>query len=286
MQTKYSIHHMSKEEIPLAIDWAKREGWNPGLHDGDCFYRADPHGFFAGTIGDKIIALGSAVIYDEHFAFCGFYMVEPDYRGQGYGLQLTKERLAYVGQRNVGIDGVIPMLEKYERLGYQFAYNNARYCGSNKSLHTTKNSAVHPGITLLTEVNWEELQSYDRQHFPAPRSAFLSCWINQQDGLALACMQDGKIAGYGVIRRCYQGYKIGPLFADDPVIADALFVRLAAHAQDQSFYLDIPECNNEALNLVNRYQLEKVFATARMYLKHEPQVALDQIYGITSFELG
>ena len=286
MLKNYLIHHMSQDEIPIAIAWAKREGWNPGLHDGECFYRADPNGFFAGILDGKIIALGSAVIYDEHFAFCGFYIVEPAYRGLGFGLALTKERLAYIGQRNAGIDGVIPMLKKYERLGYTFAYNNARYCGSNLALQSKYSTGNDPAITLLSQIKWEELQAYDRRHFPAPRSDFLSCWINQKSGTSLGYIQNGTLVGYGVIRRCYEGYKIGPLFADDPTIADILFTNLAIHAKGQTIYLDIPECNVEALNLVKRYQLKQVFATARMYLKNEPQVALDQIYGITSFELG
>ncbi|HLA33082.1 MAG TPA: GNAT family N-acetyltransferase, partial [Pseudomonas sp.] len=31
---------MTRAEVDLAIDWAAAEGWNPGLHDADCFYAA------------------------------------------------------------------------------------------------------------------------------------------------------------------------------------------------------------------------------------------------------
>lgn len=70
---------MSEDEIPLDITWVKAGGGNPGLHDERCFYQADPQGFFVGKLDGKIIAQGSAVIYDHNFAFCGFYMVEPAY---------------------------------------------------------------------------------------------------------------------------------------------------------------------------------------------------------------
>ena len=33
----------------------------------------------------------------------------------------------------------------------------------------------------------------------------------------------GELVGYGVLRECHQGYKIGPLFADDEDVADSLF---------------------------------------------------------------
>jgi len=282
MRTDYIVTRMNKDEIPLAIAWAKQEGWNPGLHDGECFYQTDPQGFFAGKLNGKIIALGSAVIYDPNFAFCGFYIVNAAYRGRGFGLALTQEMLAYVGGRSVGIDGVMPMLEKYERLGYKLAYNNARYYATSLHPIITKNEA----IASVTDVDFEQLVSYDRRHFPAYRSKFLTCWLVQKGGKSLAYIEEGCLKGYGVIRPCYKGFKIGPLFADTPSIAHQLFIHLVHHAKGQSVYLDSPECNLHAMDLIKHYQMEKVFETARMYLKEPPHVALDEIYGVTSFELG
>ncbi|AHE66085.1 acetyltransferase GNAT family [Legionella oakridgensis ATCC 33761 = DSM 21215] len=281
MKNNYIIERMTKKEVQLAIDWAAREGWNPGLYDGDCFYQTDPHGFFAGKLNGNTIAIGSAVIYDDQFAFCGFYIVDKAYRNQGYGLALTKERLAYIGQRNAGIDGVVNMLDKYSRLGYQIAHNNARY--ESKAFYSaTQNKAIVP----LTKIDFDHLVHYDRRHFPALRPTFLRCWINQPQGKSLGYMNHGQLQGYGIIRSCQQGFKIGPLFADTPDIAQELFLNLANHAHGQPIYLDIPENNPDAIHLVQHYQFKKVFETARMYLKGQPQIELNHIYGITSFELG
>ena len=282
MIKNYSIVKMTKDEIPTVIAWAKREGWNPGLHDAECFYQADPNGFFAGKLDGKIIAVGSNVIYGDHFAFFGLYIVAPPYRGRGYGLSLTQALHAYVGSRNVGLDGVVSMQKKYEEMGYKLAHNNARYCGISQLRLSSQSEAVIP----LTQISIEDLSSYDRRHFPATRENFLSCWINQKNSESLAYYDNGKLLGYGVIRPCYQGFRIGPLFADNPGIADALFIHLQNRANGQIIYLDIPECNPYAIDLVRRYKLEKVFETARMYLKSFPVIATDQIYGITSFELG
>lgn len=278
----YTIERMSKEEIQLAIDWAAKEGWNPGLHDAECFYEADPNGFFAGKLNGKIVAIGSAVIYDDSFAFCGLYVVDAHYQGQQYGLALTKQRLAYIGKRNAGLDGVINMTDKYARLGYKIAHHNIRYRGQGIQTLAKPNSAIQP----LTKINFNLLANYDRQHFPASRVNFLKCWINQPEGASLGYFKDSKLQGYGVIRACRKGYKIGPLFADNEKIADELFLALIKYAQDDFFYLDIPENNPNALALVKRYRLEKVFETARMYLRGEPKLPIEAIYGITSFELG
>lgn len=282
MADNYIIRNMSRQELDIAVDWAADAGWNPGLHDADCFYATDPNGFFMGLLNDKVIAVGSAVCYDEQFAFCGFYIVSPDYRGQGYGLALTKARLAYVGNRNAGIDGVTNMLDKYARLGYRIAHNNARYAVSGLSATVHINASIKP----IDEGLLPALAAYDRLHFPAPRPVFLKAWVTQPQSQALAWVEEGKIKGYGVIRACREGFKIGPLFADTPAIADELFQALSCHAQGGSIYLDIPENNLDAKTLTSRYQMDKVFETARMYLKGVPELKQHQIFGITTFELG
>ncbi|MDK2988521.1 MAG: hypothetical protein PWR16_50 [Methanoculleus sp.] len=38
---------MTKAEVGIAVDRAEREGWNPGLSDGDCYCAVDPKAFFA-----------------------------------------------------------------------------------------------------------------------------------------------------------------------------------------------------------------------------------------------
>lgn len=283
MQNNYVITHMNETEIQGVLEWAAREGWNPGVHDAACFFRTDPNGFFIGKLDGKPIATGSAVIYDDHYAFCGLYMVDPAFRNHGYGLALTRARLAYIGERNAGIDGVLPMVNRYERLGYKVAHYNARFQGKGP-FH--ENSQHDYSVVPLSDVPFATLAQYDRQHFPAPRDAFLTCWIQQAGGKSIGVMKGGQLCGYGVIRHCQIGFKIGPLFADNPTIANTLFLSLANHARDQMVHLDCPLNNPHAMALVKRYHLKKVFETARMYLKEEPLVAMNQIYGITTYELG
>jgi len=63
------IRQMSREEADIAIEWANQEGWNPGLHDADAFYKTDPGGFFSIESGGKMIGSVSLVRYDENFMF-------------------------------------------------------------------------------------------------------------------------------------------------------------------------------------------------------------------------
>nr|WP_232220763.1 hypothetical protein [Legionella tunisiensis] len=49
MKKNYLVERMNKDEVNIAIAWAANEGWNPGLHDAECFYQTDPHGFLLGS---------------------------------------------------------------------------------------------------------------------------------------------------------------------------------------------------------------------------------------------
>ena len=96
----------------------------------------------------------------------------------------------------------------------------------------------------------------------------------------------GSLAGYGVVRRCREGCKIGPLFADDRAAANALYLRLAGFAAGGPLFLDAPENNPEAMALVQAQRMTEVFGCARMYLGPKPAVAEARVFGVTTFELG
>ncbi len=127
-----TIKHMTAKEVEVAIDWATKEGWNPGIHDSECFYAADPDGFYVAKLNHEIVGTMSVVKYSEDFAFGGLYIVKPEYRGHGIGLLLQKFLLEKYRDVNVGIDGVVGMQSKYEQDGFRFAHNNARYASSGK----------------------------------------------------------------------------------------------------------------------------------------------------------
>ncbi len=131
----YIIRTMTRKEVDLAIEWSAQEGWNPGIRDAECFYSADPSGFFIGLLNDEPIAVISVVKYGESFGFLGFYIVKPEYRGKGYGIQIWNAGLKYLEGRNVGLDGVVAQQNNYKKSGFKLAYRNIRYEGYGGEKH-------------------------------------------------------------------------------------------------------------------------------------------------------
>ncbi|MGF1681351.1 GNAT family N-acetyltransferase [Photobacterium minamisatsumaniensis] len=283
-QNNYHIKTMSKNDLLLAIDWAAQEGWNPGLYDIESFYAADPSGFLMGYLDDEPIASISVVKYDKSYGFLGFYIVKPEHRGKGYGLALWKAGLIYLEGCNIGLDGVVEQQANYRQSGFDYAYGNIRYEGiGGGSTPDIKDG----DIVSLTDLPFEVVERYDCDYFPTKRTAFLKSWLDQTGSVALGVKQHGELVGYGVMRPCRNGYKIGPLFANDALVAEDIFLSLKAQTKtSDNVYLDVPEVNVAAVALAQKQHLEPVFTTARMYTQRIPDISVDRTFGVTTFELG
>jgi GNAT superfamily N-acetyltransferase len=276
------IRSMSEPELDSVLGWAADEGWNPGLHDAACFYAADPGGFLLGLQDGQPVASIFAVRYGTDFGFIGGYIVKPAWRGRGHGLALWQAAMARLAGRNIGLDGVLAQQPNYAKSGFRLAHRNLRFEGQGSGRRQRVD-----GIVDLSTLSDEAIGRYDRSFFPEERSRFLHCWVRQQQGVALGVMGSQGLLAYAVLRPCRHGYKVGPLFADTPALAQQLFAALLGEvAPGAPVFLDVPELNAAALALTERHQMTMCFETARMYTGMPPELNMDRIYGITSFELG
>jgi GNAT superfamily N-acetyltransferase len=281
IMSDFNIRTMWPDEIAIAIDWAAAEGWNPGLADATCFSSVDPHGFLIGEIDGAAVATVSCVNYDARFSFLGFYIVRPDLRGRGFGLRLWNAAIAHAGARVIGLDGVVAQQDNYRKSGFQLAYANVRYGGV-----IAAPSAPQAGVIDLRKIPLADVEADDATVFPARRPAFLRAWIGTPGHVGCAVVRDDRLAGWGVIRPCQKGFKIGPLVADDRAIAEAVLSDLVAKVGGGEIFLDVPGINRDAVALAEGFGLAPVFETARMYTGAIPPLRLERVFGVTTFELG
>lgn len=278
-----TIRPMRPEDLTLALDWAAAEGWNPGLADAACFFAADPAGFLIGEIAGEPIGCISAVRYGSDFGFIGFYLIRPGFRGQGYGWALWQAGMRHLAGRVIGLDGVVAQQENYRRSGFALLHRNIRYGAATPIMPLVPSG---PAPVLAASLPFALIAAYDRHFFPAGREAFLQAWLTAPGHIALALPDAGVLKGLAVLRPCREGAKIGPLFAESPAHARALFAALLAQAPKGPVFLDLPEPNADARAMAESAGMTPAFETARMYAGQAPALPLEKIYGITSFELG
>lgn len=287
--TDCKISPMTRLELDTAVSWAAAEGWNPGHFDADVFWQTDPDGFFALELNGEMIGSGSAVSYDGQFGFMGFFIVKPEQRGKGMGGQLWLTMRDTLKARlkpgtAIGIDGVFNMQQSYAKTGFEFSHRTLRMEGVAAGMFENSDSGAT--ITPVAAEDIDSLIDADAHWFGCKRQRFLNAWLQMKDSHSLVYKTASKILGYGTIRPCQNGFKIGPLFAANTEIADQLYLALTAKVAGQVVYLDVPEINKEAMALASKHKLSESFGCARMYLGPAPALDYNQIYGSTSYELG
>ncbi len=213
----FEISVGSADDVMRMAEWANDEGWNPGNTDVQAFFAMDPGAFLIGRLDGKPVTCISVVKYGTGFGFLGFYIARPEIRGKGYGIQIWNAGMKRLAGRNVGLDGVVAQQHNYKKSGFRIAWNNVRHEG------VPAPTTPPAGVTLARcarGIAFDRLAAYDRRFFPEMRDS--ASWRRGSplpERASLVALQDGGLAGFGVIRACRAASRIGPLYADDPGIA-------------------------------------------------------------------
>ncbi|MEC4019449.1 GNAT family N-acetyltransferase [Streptomyces sp. H27-D2] len=272
----------SLEDWSPVAEWADGEGWNVGVGDGACFHPTDPAGFFIGRVGSRPVSAVSIVNYSDQYAFLGHYLVHPDLRGRGLGFATWQAAFPHAGTRTVGLDAMPAQEANYRKCGFVPEYDTIRYAGRPE-----RSGTVAAGTVAVAPEHLDAIAAYDRACFPTDRRAFVSRWLTAAGHTAYARLSEGRITGYGVIRPAHEGYRIGPLFADTPQDAEALFDSLTAHIGPVSeVSLDVPEPRNAASALVTARGLTARFHTVRMYTGPVAGTRAERVFAGATLELG
>ncbi len=273
------------EGLNKLVTWADKEGWNPGPHDADVFWVTDPEGYYGYYHEGTLIAGGSIVSYNQEFGFMGFFIVKPEYRSYGIGRKLWYQRRDKLLSRlnkgaSIGMDGVVDMQPFYKKGGFEIAYRDIRYERIGTQCRLSEN------IFPIGEDDISSIVAYDEQCFGFLRPNFIIPWVKIPDNRTFMYLEGDQLKGFAIVRKARTGYKICPLFADNESIAEELYKACLNSVIDEPLYIDIPAINQGAANLVNMYKASYVFECARMYYGQPPNVEIDKVYGVTTFELG
>lgn len=213
-----------------------------------------------GWLAEEPVGCISVMKYGPAFAFLGLYIVLPAYRGQGHGQAIWDAGVASAGARTIGLDGVPAQQANYRKSGFALAYESARWTGS-----LDRPLPLDARVRLLDRDDLPFAADFDSRHVAAPREHFLDAWLASTPARQSMGYFDGAaLRGYGTIRRCRSGWKVGPLFAETPAIAEALLASLLNRAGGEPVSIDIPRPNTAAAELAKRLGFAPAFDTARI----------------------
>ena len=337
----------------------------PGSGDVAIYRQTDRQGIWVAWLNDRPIGCIAGVRYNAAYGFIGLFIVRPDQRGHGYGIQLWRHALDHLSDvRCIGLEAAPDRIADYASWGFQPASPTQRWqlnapsnpapallsCADQScadlslagtsfaALSITDQSSAdrssadrspddtpefraaanpdsqadHPAgqpspghglgqgprpgealpLALVTAEALPEaaLQAYDASHEATPRPHFLRDWLRHPAGTVWALIDpQQRCHGFGRIRPCQlphgQGWRIGPLIADSPQLAERLLVQLLQH-HPGAVLIDAPGANPAAANLLRSRGFSVVGETLRMYRGPIPQLPLQDVFGLACLELG
>ncbi|MBE9204483.1 GNAT family N-acetyltransferase [Synechocystis salina LEGE 06099] len=298
----YLIRPMEVGDRPLVTRWAQQEGFCPGIGDLGIFYDTDNSGVWVGEWEGKPVGCIAGIRYDENYGFIGLFLVQPEYRGRGFGVALWQTAIAHLENVScVGLEAALARVEDYQKWGFRPAYYTRRYrlppADRRSCVRPSFAPDLPPGYQLMAgdELTEAKVQAYDARHEATPRPLFLHEWLGRPEGKVMVILDNqGDCCGYGRIRPCLlpddedgfpQGWRLGPLMADSTALAGALLDMLLGDRQGPVF-IDVPEINQDAIYLLEERGFELTLLNLRMYKGNPPQLPLEDIYGLACLELG
>ena len=281
------IRPMNAQEVQQLVAWAGDEGWNPGVNDAQSFWNLDPDGFLAIAENDKFIGGGAIIRHGDGFGFMGLFIVNNAHRGNGLGKTLWFARRNRLLSRlkdggTIGLDGVDAMVPFYQKGGFTPFIRHRRF----QLTQSASGLIESERIVDVASIGLPMLADYDSQCFPVRREKFLVQWTQQKNAVSLAFVKDGQLLGFGVMRPCLNGWRIGPLFADSFEVADALLQSCQLSSKGTPIFLDVPDNNPPAIALCEKYRMQEVFGCVRMYYGPVPLLDHRRIFGVTTLEIG
>ncbi len=214
----------------------------------------------------------------------------------GYGVKLWKHALDYLQNVDcIGLEAAPNRLDDYQKWGFKKSSITNRWKLEGiqdlpfSSFYKDENNAfkVVPG----SQISPETVLIYDSQREPSPRPHFLKDWLNDSFGNVSALVDNnGMCHGFGRIRPCMlqdqtQGWRIGPLLADTPPLAELLIRKLVSNLEAE-ILLDCSNLNPYANYLLSSMGFKEISKTYRMYKGIQPSCPMNQVYGLACLELG
>ena len=198
---------------------------NPGLRTQPRFSPPDPEGFLVGELGGPVSVSSRPFVMAATARIHRFHVVKPAFRGSGHGWAIWQTGDGPSGRPHHRPRRRRRATGQLSPLRLELAHRNAATPGRQSA----GGPARHRPWRWCRSVSCHRACWTRPAVFPGRGTSLLQAWVTQPDTWSRSRRRATALLGYGVLRPCRTGYKIGPLFADAPAIAEAIFSALLQH---------------------------------------------------------
>ena len=295
MDNLLSIKPLCDDDIDFVTEISRKEGFAPGVGDLGIYQNTDNQGLWVAWLNNNPIGCIAGVRYNGNYGFIGLFLVIKKYRGRGFGLQLWKKALDHLSDLPcVGLEAAPDRIADYSKWGFTISSKTTRWkwLGDGKLLEDSFASDDLYNFSFVegSSIPPNAVEEFDEKRENTPRPHFLANWLNHPSGKVIAVIdREKRCHGFGRIRPCLlqkgNGWRIGPLMADNPKLFQILLKKLIA-SHPGLIIIDSPGLNEPAYELFENLGFKSVSETFRMYRGYQPPVSMNDVYGLACLELG
>lgn len=293
-QKKITVSIMQPNDFKKINQWCIDEGWNIGLQDSEIYYKIDPIGHYIAKNNDnnKSIASISLIKHSKNFFTLGPFIVCKSYRKQGIGNLIFNMAMDRMTQENpdasILLCAVLKQVDRYKKTGFLPVFNIQRW-------YIDSSQVIFPCIsnqyTEITDKLMTAISQYDQNHYFTNRELLFKELLLKKDTKGLVFIDDNVIKGFGFIRPCVHGFRIGVLVSETLEISKSLISGLLLFAKNNPVFIDVPDSNPNAINCMNFFHAVRMpQEDTTMMIKgtgyFRDPIQLDKHYGLFSLEIG
>ncbi|MFJ1269894.1 GNAT family N-acetyltransferase [Legionella lytica] len=286
-----TVSQMQHSDFKEINQWCIDEGWNIGIHDSEIYYKIDPMGHYIAKTNKSIASL-SLMKHSLSFFTLGPFIVHKSYRGQGVGEALWNEAMSRMKQEHpdalIALYAVSEQVARYKKAGFVPVVGVQRWHIHPNPLNAPLSS--NP-CSLITSQLIPSISTYYQKQDGTNRELLFNELLLKPETKGLVFMDDNLIKGFGFIRPCVRGFRIGTLVADTPEIATQLMSELLVFAKNDPVFMDVPASNPNSIQSLSPFDAMRApQEDTVMMIKGTGYTQylgpMEQLYALFSLEIG
>ena len=209
------------------FQFSRTARWNPSFSDSELYFNPETSHFYLGYVNYvPAFSVGFTIYKEPKILFAGMYYCLPEFRhvGNCFLYATTKYNELKRNCEILALPGTPVLGKKYEnKMGTKIRgkiFRRRLFVDPEKMCSKTYDASIKD----VKAIDINKLLKYDRAICGYDRSPILKK-LHQIDPYNATCLvyeSNGEIQGYGLLRRCVEGYKIGPLLAENAKTASEI----------------------------------------------------------------
>ncbi|GIX86160.1 hypothetical protein CDAR_614402 [Caerostris darwini] len=282
----YKVRSFRKEDIPDIVKVAKQSTFQYSVESLQSWSKHDPDGIKVAELDSgEVVGLCASVNHNDKFSFGGTFCVLEKYRQMEIGHKLFSACFEHAGSRNIGLNCPNERMNSYKRRGFEifeetFSILEYEYFGPCKAELLSDQLPEGVELKKFENSHLDAIFAYDLSMVGYDRRVILEASFNEADTKTFVAFKNSVCVGFGAVKlNIFENARVGPLYANDPALAEVMFRRLLEAFPDAKGLAMTTLSNNFSANEnIKRLGIPVHDNLLRLYTKEKLKVNTSKIY--------